>query len=83
MRSLHVDELMETEDANWLDYYVDWLEWAEDNLAAGSQPQDVMQIMLQGGVPAGVAQRLMESTGIAPAGLINDDWAQEEIRVLH
>ncbi len=74
MALLHArwDEMMEFLDAHWLDFYGDWFEWTQDNLDAGGDAQDLLEIMLKAGVPAGFAQLMLQ------AAAVDDDEATLE-----
>jgi hypothetical protein len=80
---------MEILQAHWLDYYGDWFEWTQDNLDAGSQPQDILETLLKAGVPEGVAQLMLQAAAsdadeISPEdGVMFTEVEHHDRRVLH
>ena len=80
---------MEILEAHWLDYYSDWFEWAQDNLDAGSEPDDILEILLKAGVPEGVAQLILQAAAadedeISPEdGAMFTETEHYDRRVLH
>jgi hypothetical protein len=80
--------MMEFLEAHWLEFYSDWFEWTQDNLDAGSEPQDILEIMLKAGVPEGFAQLMLQAAAsdeeISPEdGMMFTETEHYDRRVLY